>query len=149
MLSRINKVTLVSRVTDTGTFFFGCCDDPITSLTSQIKNNKLLSLKNRQKYQRIVDNHYESINKTSYTDSKGNDLSFTYTGDLIDIPYFTITGSKNSNSIMWTTSFLPETVDALGVKGVLLLWSIYWCLPRYHNFNTNHPIYKLWRNITL
>ena len=131
MLFQINKITLVPRIADTNTFFFGSCDNTITSLTSQLKNNKLLSLKSRQKYQKIIDNPYK------------------LRVGLIDIPYFTITGYKNSNSIMWTTSFLPETVDALGIKGVLLLWSIYWYQPNNVIWNVNHPINKLWQAITL
>ncbi len=148
MLSRINKVTLVPRVADGNNFFFGSYNNTNTSLTNQIKDNKLLSLNSRQKYQKILDNHYGSINETSYTDSKGNEISFIYTGDIIQIPYFTITGYKNSNSVMWTTSFLPETVDALGVKGILVLWDIYWHIPENKNI-FDSPIEKLWRNITL
>lgn len=131
MLSQINKVTLVPRIADTNTFFFGARESSIISLKSQLRDNKVLSLKSRQKYQKIVDNYYIEGEA------------------LIEIPYFTITGYKNSNSIMWTTSFLPETVDALGIKGIILLWSIYWHQPNDNMWNVNDPINKLWQAITL
>ena len=107
MLSQINRITLIKRKISLRKYPMGSTSMACDALKSQLKNNPLLTEKEKQKYEKIIQNYD-------------------------DLDYFTITGYNNSNVVTYTTAFLPEVLNKIGIKGAFLLYHFDWFTKDYY-----------------